>query len=63
MTQEEQVLNELISMYNAYLQRHITFEDANTRAMLQAAHNELLHMDHNMLRRIICSYELETVSV
>lgn len=56
LTSEESLLNELISVYKAYLNRTIRFCDKNTQKMLSKANMMHLNMDEEMLKRIIFGY-------
>jgi nucleoside-diphosphate-sugar epimerase len=56
LTEEEQLLNNVVDVYKNYLNRNITFDDSNTRQLLKALDKKSLQMDDDMIKRIIKGY-------
>jgi nucleoside-diphosphate-sugar epimerase len=52
----EEFLHGLIDVYQVYLNRNIRFEDGQTNRLLQSVGQSPLHMNDDMLRRIITGY-------
>ncbi|UCZ52744.1 SDR family oxidoreductase [Bacillus shivajii] len=53
LTQEEVKINQALAIFKDYLNRTITFDDKNTRKLLEQAGLPILNMDGQMLRTII----------
>lgn len=52
----EQSFNEMVNVFNPYLNRNITFHDENTKQLLRDAGFPPLRLDHQSLRRIVNAY-------
>ena len=53
---EEQKLNEMIQIFNAYLTGTFEFEDANTQRLIENSHIKHLHLPPETLQMIINAY-------
>ncbi|MCP8616431.1 SDR family oxidoreductase [Salirhabdus salicampi] len=53
MTKEEMLFNEPLKIFHNYMQRNITFVNANTKELLKSSNQSELYMDQPMLKRII----------
>ncbi|MGE9214354.1 SDR family oxidoreductase [Exiguobacterium aurantiacum] len=52
----EQTFNEMVKVFNPYLNRNISFQDANTKRLLQDAGFKPLDLNERSLRRIVNAY-------
>lgn len=52
----EQSFNDMVKVFNPYLNRDITFHDENTKQLLQDAGFSPLRLDQHSLRRIVNAY-------
>ena len=52
----EQSFNEMVKVFNPYLNRNITFHDENTKQLLKDAGFSPLRLDQKSLRRIVNAY-------
>lgn len=52
----EQSFNDMVKVFNPYLNRNITFHDGNTKQLLQDAGYSPLRLDQQSLRRIVNAY-------
>ncbi len=57
LSNREQKMNEPLEVFKDYLNRSIVFHDDNTRELLQQGKEEHLHMDKDMLLRIIHGFQ------
>lgn len=62
LNEEEKLLNGVIDVYKNYLNRNITFDDANTQQLLKEIDAKPLIMDIAMIKRIITGYKGASVS-
>lgn len=62
LNEEEKLLNSVIDVYKNYLNRNITFDDANTQELLKEIEAKPLNMDMAMIKRIITGYKGDSVS-
>ncbi|WP_404354502.1 SDR family oxidoreductase [Exiguobacterium aurantiacum] len=56
LSQTEQTFNEMVKVFNPYLNRDIAFDDANTKRLLQDAGFKPLDLNERSLRRIVNAY-------
>lgn len=56
LTPDEQRLNEMIQVFNAYLSRSFSFDDNNTQTLIKDSPIEHLHMPSKTLKLIIEAY-------
>lgn len=56
LSQAEQTFNEMVKVFNPYLNRDIAFNDANTKRLLQDAGFKPLDLNERSLRRIVDAY-------
>ena len=56
LSQAEQTFNEMVKVFNPYLNRDIAFDDANTKRLLQDAGFKPLDLNERSLRRIVNAY-------
>ncbi|MBY6038100.1 SDR family oxidoreductase [Fictibacillus nanhaiensis] len=56
LNNEEKQLNSVVDVYKNYLNRNITFNDSNTQHLLKELDKKPLHMDKDMIKRIITGY-------
>ncbi|UTT44364.1 hypothetical protein [Exiguobacterium aurantiacum] len=52
----EQTFNEMVKVFNPYLNRNISFNDTNTKRLLQDAGFKPLDLNECSLRRIVNAY-------
>ncbi|WP_214832626.1 SDR family oxidoreductase [Exiguobacterium sp. s152] len=56
LSQAEQTFNEMVKVFNPYLNRNIAFDDANTKRLLEDAGYKPLDLNERSLRRIVNAY-------
>lgn len=56
LTPVEQTFNEMVKVFNPYLNRNISFDDTNTKRLLQDAGFKPLDLNERSLRRIVDAY-------
>lgn len=59
MTEEERLLNSYIAVFDPYFKKSVTFEDANTEALLAESGEHRLNLTDEQLDRIIKTYLLQ----
>jgi len=56
MTEDEQLLNSYISVFDPYFKKSVIFEERHTAELLAKSGQSLLHLSHNQLDMIIRTY-------